>query len=142
MQSAIPHLSHTNTDRTSHSVAVPTPTDVTWHHAHEAVLYRRAHEPHRSKVAGFDLDSTLLRWLTSPGYFPSTLEDYALWSEKLPPLMRELHASGHKLVIFGNAATIQGAFTGKNAAKTKQLVDWLGISQARIEGRALCLSLL
>lgn len=48
-----------------------------------------------------------------------------LWNARALERMRALHADGYKLVIFGNRTGIQGAFTGKNADKSRVLVDWL-----------------
>ena len=41
------------------------------------------------------------------------------------PKLREWHAAGYKLVIFGNRGGVKGAFEGKNAQKTWALADWL-----------------
>ena len=99
--------------------------DASWDSAFGAVLFRRAHEPPRLKVAGFDLDMTLLRWNCGGKPYPSVLDDYELWSERVPERMRALHADGYKIVIFANRAGVQGAFTGKNAIKVKKLVEWI-----------------
>ena len=97
--------------------------DAQWAHAYDALLYRKTHEPPRTKVAGFDLDGTLLRW-TCAGW-PNAMTDYALWSAQVPVLMKSLHADGYKIVIFGNRSGIKGALTGKNALKTHSLVNWI-----------------
>ena len=101
----------------------PTPVDVLWSNAYDAILYRRAREPPRTKVAALDLDGTLLRWVV-PGW-PQKLNDYALWSASVPLLIRQLHSNGYKIVIFGNCATIKGAFKGKTAEKRFHLTNWL-----------------
>ena len=102
---------------------VPTPRDCTWTSAYDAVLLRIAHEPPRSKVAGFDLDGTLLRW--SVADYPRGLDDYAMWNHDVPAKMQALHADGYKIVLFGNRTGIQGAFSGKRVELCKQFTDWL-----------------
>ena len=103
--------------------AVPIPADATWSHAYSALYYRCAREAPRTRVAGFDLDGTLLRW-TCPSW-PRSLDDYALWSAAVVPRVRSLHAAGYKIVIFGNRSQIQGAFDGKTAEKARTFTDWL-----------------
>ena len=116
----------TNEDKASlvpQAVASPHPSIAHWDSAHDALLYRRAKEAPRARVAGFDVDGTLLRW-TCAGW-PARLDDYALWSAAVVPRIRALHAAGYKIVLFGNRANIQGAFTGSNAKKTMAYTDWL-----------------
>ena len=116
----------TNEDKASlvpQAVASPHPSIAHRDSAHDALLYRRAKEAPRARVAGFDVDGTLLRW-TCAGW-PARLDDYALWSAAVVPRIRALHAAGYKIVLFGNRANIQGAFTGSNAKKTMAYTDWL-----------------
>ena len=116
----------TNEDKASlvpHAVPSPHPSIAQWGSAHDALLYRRAKEAPRARVAGFDVDGTLLRW-TCAGW-PARLDDYALWSAAVVPRIRALHAAGYKIVLFGNRGNIQGAFTGSNAKKTMAYTDWL-----------------
>lgn len=104
--------------------AVNTPTgEATWGDCYNAVYYRACREPPRTKVAGFDMDGTLYRWTCAN--WPSNLNDYELWSERVLIKLRECHEAGYKVVIFGNRGQIKGAFGGKNAEKTRWLVNWL-----------------
>ena len=94
-----------------------------WGDAYGALYYRTCREAPRTKVAGFDMDGTLYRWTCRN--WPSALTDYALWSERVLTKLRECHESGYKVVIFGNRGQIKKAFGGKNAEKTRWLVNWL-----------------
>ena len=101
----------------------PRPIGCRWGHAHDALLYRLTDEPPRQKVAGFDVDGTLLRW-TCAGW-PHKPDDYALWSAAVVRRLRALHADGFKLVLFGNRGGIKGAFDGANARKASEFTDWI-----------------
>jgi DNA 3'-phosphatase len=82
---------------------------------------------HRQKVAAFDLDGTLVRWLSeSPGFWPSQLAHYELWNSAVITKMQHLYDhEDYLLVIFTNQGGIQGAHTGKKASLIKAIVDWL-----------------
>ncbi|KAL3801506.1 hypothetical protein HJC23_000944 [Cyclotella cryptica] len=77
----------------------------------------------RTKVAGFDLDQTLVQWRCSG--WPNRPEHYELWSNKVITKLRTLHDDGYKLVIFSNQGGIRGAFQGKNATRVKGIIDWI-----------------
>jgi len=88
-----------------------------------ALMVRRAHEPPRQKVAGFDFDGVLMRWLQQ---WANDYHQYAMWNAYVPCKLRRLHAAGYKLVIFANKGNIQGAFlTGANATRIRGITDWL-----------------
>jgi len=81
----------------------------------------------RTSVAAFDLDGTLLKWISdSPGFWPSQLVHYELWNDNVITKMRHMYDEEHSLlVIFTNQGGIQGAHTGKKASLIKSLLDWL-----------------
>ena len=102
--------------------------DVVWSHQPSQLpkcelLVRRVFEPPRTKVAGFDVDGTLLRWIKPR--WPATMADYELWNANVPLRLRRLHAAGYKIVLFGNRGNVQGAVRGPNAEKTRGLADWI-----------------
>jgi DNA 3'-phosphatase len=82
---------------------------------------------HRQKVAAFDLDGTLVRWVSeSPGFWPSQLAHYELWNAAVITKMQHLYDHEHHLlVIFTNQGGIQGAHNGKKATLIKAIIDWL-----------------
>jgi len=106
--------------------AVATPPDVRWYSAvPKEVIVRRPSEAPRGKVAAYDLDATLVRWLLPEGVFPTSLSQYALWSGGVLAELRAAHAAGCKLVIFSNQGGIKGAHEGKTAARVKGVIDWV-----------------
>lgn len=105
-----------------------TPSDIQWSVHKQCLLVRTIKgnkqdaEP-RKKVAGFDLDQTLVQWRCSG--WPSRPEHYELWSNSVIPTLQKLHDEGYKLVIFSNQGGIRGAFQGKNATRVKMIIDWI-----------------
>ena len=75
-----------------------------------------------AKIAAFDFDGTLNRWLCPK--FPTKLADYALFDKSVPSKLEELHRLGFKIVIFTNQLGIRSAVDGKNAVKVKMALDW------------------
>ncbi|KAL7485369.1 hypothetical protein ACHAW6_010963 [Cyclotella cf. meneghiniana] len=105
-----------------------TPSNVQWSVHKQCLIVRtikakgKGNAP-RTKVAGFDLDQTLVQWRCSG--WPNRLEHYELWSNKVITNLRKLHDEGYKLVIFSNQGGIRGAFQGKNATRVKGIIDWI-----------------
>ena len=95
-----------------------------WRVYQNAVIYRKANDPPRPKVAAFDMDGTLVVW-RSAGW-PSNLNDYELWNTQVITKLRHLYDDeGYQLVIVSNQGAIRGAHTGKKATHVKNLVEWL-----------------
>lgn len=75
------------------------------------------------KIAGFDLNDTLVSSrIGAPGY-QVTVADWMLYSGTVVPKLRELHDAGFKLVIFTNQGNIRTALEGKRALAVKAYID-------------------
>ena len=88
----------------------------------------RCHRPNpsssRTKVAGLDLDGTLLVWRSAS--WPSRFEHYELWNNQVISKLQDLYDNqNYRLVIFSNQGSIRQAFDGKKATLVKTLVEWL-----------------
>jgi len=115
-------------------VEVPFGNDSVWRTYRDAVIYRmpRRGDATRTKVAGLDLDGTLLNWRIDG--WPSRLEHYELWNNDVIEKLRKLYDEEHcRLVIFSNQGAIRTALTGKKAGTVKLLIEWL----ARVIDRPL-----
>jgi len=75
------------------------------------------------KVAGFDLDQTLVNWRCAG--WPSRPEHYELWNSIVIERLRQLHDNGYKLVLFSNQGGIKNAFHGKKSGTVKGIIDWI-----------------
>jgi DNA 3'-phosphatase len=81
----------------------------------------------RTKIAAFDLDGTLLKWVNeAAGFWPSRLEHYELWNAQVVQKLRNLHdQEQYRLVIFTNQGGIQKAHAGKRATLLHHLTEWI-----------------
>lgn len=123
------------TVNTSFTAIIPQkvpPASASWQSLHDNfVLVRKPRvnptPQHRRKVAAFDLDGTLVRWVSeSPGFWPSQLIHYELWNTAVITKMQQLYdQENYLLVIFTNQGGIQGAHSGKKATLVKSIIDWL-----------------
>ncbi|KAJ5367368.1 Polynucleotide kinase 3 phosphatase [Penicillium brevicompactum] len=59
----------------------------------------------RRRIAGFDLDSTLIK-TKSGNVFPKSATDWQWWNAKVPGRLRELNSEGYQVVIFSNQKKI------------------------------------
>eukprot|EP00439_Symbiodinium_sp_Y106_P078459 s1099_g17.t1 len=95
-----------------------------WRKAAPSLLVREdpASKP-SAKVAGFDLNDTLVSSkIGAPGY-QVTVSDWIFYSEAVPRRIAELHDQGYRLVIFTNQGNIRSALDGKRAEAFKGYVD-------------------
>lgn len=75
------------------------------------------------KIAGFDLNDTLVSSkVGAPGY-QVTVSDWTFYSPAVPKKLKELHKDGFRLVIFTNQGNIRSALDGKRSATFKASVD-------------------
>lgn len=61
---------------------------------------------HSSKVAGFDIDWTIIK-TKSGRKFPTGKSDWLFWHDRVPEKLKELHESGTKIVFFTNQGGIE-----------------------------------
>ena len=103
---------------------VPPSPHAVWKTYEDCCIYRHQAEPPRTKVAGLDLDGTLLNWRIAG--WPSQYQHYELWNRGVITKLRQLYDEEHyQLCIFSNQGGIRGALEGKKATFVKSLVDWL-----------------
>ncbi|KAH0543644.1 hypothetical protein FGG08_002082 [Glutinoglossum americanum] len=67
----------------------------------------------RRRIAGFDLDSTIIK-SASGNKFGKDASDWKWWDDVVPPTLKNLYAEGYLLVVFSN----QGAVSLKGDPKT------------------------
>jgi DNA 3'-phosphatase len=79
--------------------------------------------PPVDRVAGFDLDHTLVNWRCSG--WPSRPDHYELWNSGVVGECRRLHDSGYGLVVFTNQGGIKSALGGKRAGTVRGVIDWI-----------------
>lgn len=81
----------------------------------------------RTKVAAFDLDSTLIR-TTSGKQHASDAADWKWWDPEVPGRLRKLHDEGYRIVIFSNQGGMKLHFPvnykGPTASKKKRLGEF------------------
>lgn len=89
------------------------------------ILRKILKEPPRTKIAGLDLDGTLMAWTIASGW-PSVLTDYEVWNTQLAQQLRRLYdEEGYKLVVFSNQGAIRNAVDGKKSTTVKTVIDFL-----------------
>eukprot|EP00928_Gymnodinium_smaydae_P016072 TRINITY_DN15994_c0_g1_i1.p1 TRINITY_DN15994_c0_g1~~TRINITY_DN15994_c0_g1_i1.p1 ORF type:complete len:525 (+),score=59.03 TRINITY_DN15994_c0_g1_i1:65-1639(+) len=97
-----------------------------WRVAEPSLLVREdsaAKASASARIAGFDLNDTLVSSKSgAPGYH-LTLADWQYYSSTVASKLRELHGQGFKLVIFTNQGNIKSALQGKRAQAVRAYVD-------------------
>ena len=76
----------------------------------------------KSKLAMFDLDSTLIL-PTGFGNSARNKDEYILFNDKVIEKIRELHKKRFTIIIFSNQNSIKSALQGKAATSKKELID-------------------
>ncbi|KAL7075894.1 hypothetical protein ACQ4LE_004845 [Meloidogyne hapla] len=91
----------------------------TWHVlTGQLMIYTTQGILHRSKIAGFDLDGTLIK-TKSGRVFPLNNDDWQFWSRGTIGKLRRCHEDGFKLCIFTNQMGIQKKYVDANGFKIK-----------------------
>lgn len=95
------------------------PQRVQWRTVNDSLLIAKYHSDDdaftlkRRKVAGFDLDSTLITSISGK-LFSKDVNDWKWWDYCVPGELRKLHDSGYQVVIFTN----QGGLSQRKDSKT------------------------
>lgn len=97
---------------------------VSWRSAGPSLLVREdSRDVPSCKIAGFDLNDTLVGSKTGQPGYAVTVSDWKLYHAMVPAKLRELHGDGFRIVIFTNQGNIRGALEGKRAQAFKAYVD-------------------
>lgn len=106
---------------------MPAP-ETKWDQYDKLVIYTRKGVCARSKIAGFDIDGTLI--VTQSGnVFPKHAGDWRIHYPEIPKKLKQLHADGYKVVFFTNQLGVARGKTKIEDLKTKfsSLVEKLGV---------------
>ncbi|KAK6179358.1 hypothetical protein SNE40_011740 [Patella caerulea] len=74
--------------------------------------------PGRDKIAGFDIDFTIIR-TQSGRKFATGAKDWEMWDDSVPAKLKELHKDGYRIVFFTNQAGIEKLKVKPNEIKDK-----------------------
>ncbi|KAK3610289.1 hypothetical protein CHS0354_029752 [Potamilus streckersoni] len=102
-----PH-DHTSSDSVPSSSQTKTTTGACapvkkslWEKYDKLFVYRREGLQAREKIAGFDIDGTIIT-TKSGKVFPVDNDDWRLWTGEIPKKLKKLNEDGYKVVFFTN----------------------------------------
>ena len=82
----------------------------------------------RTRIAGFDMDWTLIR-TKSGRVFPTSPDDWPLFHDHVAPRVQTLYAEGYAICIFTNQEGVsKGRVTAESLVQKFAAVDWVGYS--------------
>ncbi|XP_076112376.1 bifunctional polynucleotide phosphatase/kinase-like [Mytilus galloprovincialis] len=99
-----------------------------WDQYDKLVIHTRKGLCSRSKIAGFDIDGTIIG-TQSGNVFPKHPGDWRILFAEIPKKLKELHSDGYKIVFFTNQLGVARGKVKLEDLKTKftRLVDKLGV---------------
>lgn len=109
--------------------------DLKWEHVGEVVksvcpliILSSATLPGRQKVAGFDIDFTVIK-TASGRRFATGSKDWEWWDDSVPGKLKDLHKNGYRVIFFTNQAGIEKLKVQPEEITTKieDIIKELGI---------------
>jgi len=101
---------------------VPVTGDDGWTLHPPSLIYKDGHAKGASKIAGFDMDGTVVNTMSGRD-MPTSWTDWKLFNGNVPSKIQEYADDGYKIVIFSNQNTIKSALEGKAAENVKNRFD-------------------
>jgi len=95
--------------------------------------------PHRTKIAGFDIDDTIIKTKSGKTFATNDLTDWQLWADAttvMKPAFAKLASDGYRIVFFTNQEGISKGRVNKQSWKRKveDVIDALGLSHDDDDG--------
>ncbi|KAG0048425.1 hypothetical protein BGZ83_006609 [Gryganskiella cystojenkinii] len=125
------------------SSAPPTKASIQWETFGTSFIVGQANSPKAgSKVAAFDLDSTLIS-VNGKHKWPKNARDWVWWAPSVPRKIEELSAEGYTLVVITNQNGLEGKIEKQKEMKLKfemicgqlEVPMWILISMQKDQNR-------